>query len=46
VRRLRWKGPVFRISALARKGTTELCEAIMTRLEALNEAEAQEAAVE
>lgn len=46
VRRLRWKGQVFRISALGRKGTTELCEAVMTRLEALNEAEAQEAVVE
>lgn len=37
VRRLRWKGPVFRISGLARQGTQELCEAIMTRLEELNE---------
>ena len=33
VRRLRWKGRVFRISGLARLGTQELCEAIMTRLE-------------
>ena len=37
VRRLRWKGPVFRISGLARQGTQELCEAIMSRLEELNE---------
>ena len=33
VRRLRWKGPVFRISGLARQGTEELCQAVMTRLE-------------
>src|SRR5688572_7051182 len=37
VRRLRWKGPVFRISALARQGTQELCEAVMTRLEEIDE---------
>jgi GTP-binding protein len=36
VRRLRWKGPVVRISALARQGTQELCEAIMTRLEEID----------
>ena len=36
VRRLRWKGPVFRISGLARQGTQELCEAIMTRLEEID----------
>jgi len=33
VRRLRWKGPVYRISGLARQGTENLCQAIMTRLE-------------
>jgi GTP-binding protein len=33
VRRLRWKGPVYRISGLARRGTDELCQAVMTRLE-------------
>jgi GTPase len=33
VRRLRWKGPVHRISGLARRGTDELCQAVMTRLE-------------
>jgi GTP-binding protein len=33
VRRLRWKGPVFRISGLAHLGTEELCQAIMRRLE-------------
>jgi GTPase len=37
VRRLRWKGPVFRISALARQGTQELCEAVMTRLEEIDQ---------
>ncbi|HEY0941686.1 MAG TPA: Obg family GTPase CgtA [Steroidobacter sp.] len=36
VRRLRWKGPVFRISGLARRGTEELCEAIMRRLEEID----------
>jgi GTP-binding protein len=36
VRRLRWKGPVFRISGLAHLGTQELCEAIMTRLEEID----------
>jgi len=33
VRRLRWKGRVFRISGLAHQGTEELCQAIMVRLE-------------
>jgi len=33
VRRLRWKGPVFRISGLARLGTEGLCQAVMKRLE-------------
>lgn len=33
VKRLRFKGPIFRISGLARQGTEELCQAIMTRLE-------------
>ena len=32
VRRLRWKGPVFRISGATRAGTKELCQAIMRRL--------------
>jgi GTPase len=35
VRRLRWKGPVYRISALARRGTAELCEDLMKRIEEL-----------
>jgi GTP-binding protein len=35
VRRLRWKGPVFRISGLARQGTRELMEALMRRLDEL-----------
>lgn len=34
VRRLRFKGPVFRISGATGQGTRELCEAIMNRLEA------------
>jgi GTPase len=33
VRRLRWKGPVLRISALAKQGTVELSQAVMNRLE-------------
>jgi len=33
IRRLRWKGPVVRISALARQGTEPLCQALMTRIE-------------
>jgi GTP-binding protein len=37
VRRLRWKGPVFRISGLSRQGTDALCQAIMARLEELSE---------
>jgi GTP-binding protein len=35
VRRLRWKGPVYRISGLARQGTDELCQALMKRIEEL-----------
>jgi GTP-binding protein len=37
VRRLRWKGPVFRISGLSRAGTPELCQAVMRRLDELAE---------
>ncbi len=33
VRRLRFKGPVFRISGATRAGTKELCQAIMRRLD-------------
>lgn len=40
VRRLRWKGRVFRISGLARLGTEGLCQALMTRIEEID-AEAQ-----
>lgn len=36
VRRLRWKGPVYRISGLARLGTEQLCQKIMTRLEEID----------
>ena len=35
VRRLRWKGPLFRISGLARQGTQELIQALMRRLDEL-----------
>ncbi|HMN44092.1 MAG TPA: GTPase ObgE [Povalibacter sp.] len=35
VRRLRWKGPVFRISGLSKQGTDALCQALMVRIEAL-----------
>jgi len=33
VRRLRWKGPVFRMSGATRQGTQELCQAVMRRLD-------------
>ncbi|HEY8507958.1 MAG TPA: GTPase ObgE [Steroidobacteraceae bacterium] len=33
VRRLRWKGPTFRISGATGRGTRELCEAVMKFLE-------------
>ena len=35
VRRLRWKGAVFRISGATRAGTRELCQAVMRRLDEL-----------
>jgi GTPase len=35
VRRLRWKGPVFRISGATRQGTQDLCRAAMRRLDEL-----------
>jgi GTP-binding protein len=44
VRQLRWKGPVLRISGLARQGTEELCEKVMTRLEEIRAIAAEEAA--
>ena len=37
VRRLRFKGPVYRISGLARVGTDELCRDVMRRLEELGD---------
>lgn len=40
IRRLRWKGPVFRISGLARQGTERLTQAVMNRLEELGQPEA------
>jgi len=43
VRRLRFKGPVFRISAVTGQGTRELVEALMTRIEIID-ADAAEAA--
>src|SRR5512147_3177330 len=39
VRRLRWKGPVLRISGATRQGTLELCQAIMRRLDEMTRAE-------
>jgi GTP-binding protein len=35
VRRLRWKGPAYRISGATRQGTQELCRDVMRRLEEL-----------
>jgi GTP-binding protein len=46
VRQLRWKGPVLRISGLARQGTQELCEKVMTRLEEIAVAAAENASVQ
>jgi GTP-binding protein len=43
VRRLRFKGPVYRISAATGAGTRELCESIMTRIEEID-SDAAEAA--
>jgi GTP-binding protein len=40
VRRLRFKGPVFRISGATGQGTRELCQAIMNRLDLLAAEEA------
>ncbi|MAM71682.1 MAG: GTPase ObgE [Gammaproteobacteria bacterium] len=37
IRALDWKGQVFSISATNRQGTTELCQAIMNEIEALEE---------
>jgi GTP-binding protein len=37
VRRLRWKGPTFRISGVTGKGTRELTQAVMRELEAIEE---------
>jgi len=42
VRRVRWKGPVFRISGATRAGTKELCQAVMRRLDEVD-SEAAEA---
>ena len=41
VRRLRWKGPVVRISGATRAGTQELCLAIMRRLDEMARDEAE-----
>jgi GTP-binding protein len=44
IRRLRWKGRVYRISGLARQGTEALCQDIMKRIEEIaSEAEAETA---
>ncbi len=40
VRRLRWKGPVYRISGATRQGTQALCRDLMRRLEELAAPEA------
>ena len=43
VNELEWQGPVYRISALKREGTRKLVGDIMTRLEEIDGAPAQEA---
>jgi GTPase len=45
VRRLRWKGPVHRISGLTRQGTEELSQAIMVRLEEIGREAAEQKAL-
>jgi GTP-binding protein len=37
VRRLRWKGPTFKISAATSKGTKELVQAVMRAIEEIDE---------
>jgi GTP-binding protein len=44
VRRLRWKGRVFQISAATQRGTDLICQNAMTRLEEMDVAEREEAA--
>ncbi|HEY8539719.1 MAG TPA: GTPase ObgE [Steroidobacteraceae bacterium] len=44
VRRLRWKGPVYRISGLARIGTEKLCQDLMRRIEEMDAEATAEAA--
>jgi GTP-binding protein len=45
VRRLRFKGPHFLISAVTRSGTSELAEKVMTFIESMNDTAASEKAV-
>jgi GTP-binding protein len=40
VRRLRWKGPVFRISGVTGQGTRELAQAVMAHLESMTKSQA------
>jgi GTP-binding protein len=42
VKKLRWRGPVFGISALAADGTKRLAQAVMTFLEEQREAATDE----
>jgi len=42
VRQLKWKGPVFKISAISASGTTEMCQKIMVYLEAQKAQEAED----
>ncbi|HVF16416.1 MAG TPA: GTPase ObgE, partial [Steroidobacteraceae bacterium] len=47
IRRLRWKGRVYRISGLSRQGTDALCQDIMKRIEEImSEAQAEAEATE
>ncbi len=38
IKKLAWKGPVFKISALKKQGTPELCYKLMERIEFLKAA--------
>jgi hypothetical protein len=44
VRRLRFKGPHFLISAVTRSGTSELAEKVMNFIESMNDTAASEKA--
>ena len=42
---IQWRGRVFSVSAINRQGTEALCDALMERLEAIRQAEAEDPAL-